>query len=150
MLWYHLILSYYVWLRGYNWCKGILLCTNLLRQWVLLIPRIQDFLKATFPLEFPGVCPSYIFYDDNCHLWKHLVASGDTYFVKVGLPVDVFHFKSKHRETDTFCQTHCNPARFRELIGPNDTWIFNSSAAEQTNAWFGLFQPIVREMPEPK
>jgi hypothetical protein len=22
--------------------------------------------------------------------------------------VDVFHFKSKHKETDIFCQKHCN------------------------------------------
>lgn len=28
----------------------------------------------------------------------------------------------------------------------NDEWLFNSSAAEQVNVWFGAFQSIVREM----
>ena len=34
---------------------------------------------------------------------------------------------------------------FPDLI-VNDKWRFNSSAAEVTNAWFGGFQSIVREM----
>lgn len=91
--------------------------------------------------------PSYIFYDNNCSFKKHLVASGDHYFDRVGLPVDVWHFKCKHKEQDVFCQIHCNPARFRELIGEKDAWIFNSSAAEQSNTWFGKFQNTVQEMP---
>jgi hypothetical protein len=75
------------------------------------------------------------------------MASGDHYFDKVGLPVDVWHFKCKHKEGDIFCQVHCNPARFKELIGADgETWIFNSSAAEQSNSWFGKFQTIVQEM----
>lgn len=91
--------------------------------------------------------PSYIFYDDNCKLREHLVASGDTDLLgKVGLVVDVFHFKSKHKTTDIKCQTYCNPANFPELVGPDESWVFNSSAAEQVNVWFGGFQAIVREM----
>jgi hypothetical protein len=34
---------------------------------------------------------------------------------------------------------------FPDLI-VNNKWRFNSSAAEVTNAWFGGFQSIVREM----
>jgi hypothetical protein len=94
--------------------------------------------------------PSYIFYDNNCKLVRHLQSSGDHYFDSVGLPVDVFHHKSKHSIADTFCQTHCNPARFRELIGENDEWILNSSIAEEVNAWFGGFKSIVQEMTAPK
>ncbi|KAJ7498852.1 hypothetical protein FB451DRAFT_1347307 [Mycena latifolia] len=104
------------------------------------------FLKATFPPNFPGAMPSYIFYDNNCQFRKHLTAQGDTYFDRVGLPVDVWHFKCKHKEGDLFCQVHCNPARFQELIGEDNKWVFNSSAAEQTNAWFGKFQNVVQEM----
>ncbi|KAF7372445.1 hypothetical protein MVEN_00105800 [Mycena venus] len=48
-----------------------------------------------------------------------------TYFDQVALPVDVFHFKSKHKETNIDC-------------GAN---------SEQANAWFGGSQSIVREMP---
>ncbi|KAJ7220636.1 hypothetical protein GGX14DRAFT_354323 [Mycena pura] len=111
------------------------------------ITGVKDFLKATFPEEYPGSMPSYIFYDNNCQLLKHLRSCGDHYFDNVGLPVDVFHFKCKHTQADIFCQLNCNPALFKELIGPNGEWIFNSSAAEQANVWFGKFQNIVQEMP---
>ncbi|KAJ6609392.1 hypothetical protein B0H10DRAFT_1813877, partial [Mycena sp. CBHHK59/15] len=111
------------------------------------ITGVSAFLKATFLPQYPGAMPSYIFYDNNCSFKKHLLASGDHYFDHVGLPVDVWHFKCKHKEGDVFCQIHCNPARFRELIGENNTWMFNSSAAEQSNAWFGKFQNVVQEMP---
>ncbi|KAJ7212741.1 hypothetical protein C8J57DRAFT_1604047 [Mycena rebaudengoi] len=107
---------------------------------------INTFFKATFPPNFPGSLPSYIFYDNNCQFYRHLLASNDHYFDGVGLPVDVWHFKCKHKEGDNFCQTHCNPARFRELIGVDGKWVFNSSAAEQSNAWFGKFQNVVQEM----
>ncbi|KAJ7356534.1 hypothetical protein DFH08DRAFT_688560, partial [Mycena albidolilacea] len=78
---------------------------------------------------------------------SHLMASSDPYFDKVGLPVDIWHFKCKHKEGNIFCQVHCNPVRFKELIGMDgETWIFNSSAVEQSNSWFGKFQTIVQEM----
>ena len=55
--------------------------------------------------------------------------------------------KSKHKDTDDFCTKYCNPARFDFLIKEDGkSWRFNSSAAEMTNAWFGGFQSIVREM----
>jgi hypothetical protein len=61
-------------------------------------------------------------------------------------PVDVFHFKCKHKEADKFCGQHCNPALFPQLQTSDGKWTFNSSVAEQTNVWFGRFQPIVREI----
>ncbi|TDL13731.1 hypothetical protein BD410DRAFT_734945 [Rickenella mellea] len=90
--------------------------------------------------------PSFIFFDNNCRLKQHLDSTNDHYFDHVGLPVDVFHAKTKHKETDEFCQRYCNPAAFPQLIGDNKKWVFNSSAAEQTNRWFGGFRSIVREM----
>ncbi|KAJ7614703.1 hypothetical protein DFH06DRAFT_1013800 [Mycena polygramma] len=111
------------------------------------ITGVVAFLKATFPPGYPGAMPSYIFYDNNCSFVKHLLACKDTYFDNVGLPVDVWHFKCKHKEGDNFCQVHCNPARFLELIGEDGKWVFNSSAAEQSNAWFTKFQNVVQEMP---
>lgn len=89
--------------------------------------------------------PTHIFYDNNCSLWKHLNAQNDERFRDVKLPVDVFHFKSKHSVTDTVCQEHCNPAIFTELM-EDGKWVFNSSIAEQTNVWFGGYHSIVREM----
>ncbi|EDR05899.1 uncharacterized protein LACBIDRAFT_329391 [Laccaria bicolor S238N-H82] len=57
-------------------------------------------------------------------------------FQNVGLTVDVFHFKCKHRKMDTFCQMNCNPAAYPELRGEgNKAWYFNSSIAEQMNGW---------------
>jgi len=75
-----------------------------------------------------------------------LQADGDRYFEDCALPVDVFHFKSKHKERDTFCGTFCNPYIWMDLVDENGRWVFNSSAAEQTNAWFGGFHAIVRDM----
>ena len=60
--------------------------------------------------------------------------------------MDVFHFKSKHKETDEFCQKWCNPAGYPELIRDDGGWYFNSSVAEQTNSWIGKYQSICREM----
>jgi hypothetical protein len=92
-----------------------------------------------------GHMPTHIFFDNNCSMKK--VVRDDPAFENVALPVDVFHFKCKHSKTDTFCQENCNPALFPELISADGKgWYFNSSVAEQTNAWFGGFQPICREM----
>lgn len=105
---------------------------------------MQEFLKWTWPN--PEHLPQVIFFDNNCRLMAHLRAQGDTYFEKVCLPVDVFHFKSKHKESDEFCQKHCNPALFPQLFNKQGGWRFNSSAAEQANAWIGGFLAITREM----
>ncbi|KAJ6475036.1 hypothetical protein C8R47DRAFT_1293375, partial [Mycena vitilis] len=105
----------------------------------------KDFLKTTFPPRYPNSLPQYIFYDNNCNVLKHLLHCGDHYFDNVGLPVDVFHAPG---HSDNFCNTHNNPALFPQLMDGEGNWFFNSSVAEQTNAWFGGFQSIVREMPE--
>jgi hypothetical protein len=44
----------------------------------------------------------------------------DLFFKDIGLTVDVFHFKSKHSEADVFCQEHCNPAAYPELISQDN------------------------------
>ncbi|KIO18482.1 hypothetical protein M407DRAFT_83864 [Tulasnella calospora MUT 4182] len=103
--------------------------------------QVIAFIKRLF--HAPGSEPEYIFYDNNCTLAK--TVKHDPFFTHIGLPVDVFHFKTKHKETDIFCQTHCNPASFPELMD-GEKWRFNSSVAEQTNVWFGGFHSICREM----
>uniref|UniRef100_A0A8H8CI42 Uncharacterized protein n=1 Tax=Psilocybe cubensis TaxID=181762 RepID=A0A8H8CI42_PSICU len=104
----------------------------------------DDFLKSVFPN--PLDCANVLFYDSNCQLQRYLIARKDNYFQHVIMPVDVFHFKSKHKVTDEFCQKHCNPAKWNELVGEDGKWIFNSSAAEQVNAWLGGYLAIVRDM----
>ncbi|KAI0047167.1 hypothetical protein FA95DRAFT_1492972 [Auriscalpium vulgare] len=108
------------------------------------ISGVKDFLKSVYP--HPSRLPEVIFYDNNCQFLRHLRAQGDFYFDEVILPVDVFHFKSKHKETDEFCQTYCNPALWPELSDGEGNWIFNSSAAEQANVWMGGYLAMVREM----
>lgn len=61
------------------------------------------------------------------------------------MPVDPFHAKTKHKDSDAFCGQYCNAALFPDLL-VNNKWRFNSSAAEMTNAWFGGCQAMVREM----
>ena len=99
-------------------------------------------IKRTFRDDLK---PSHIFFDNNCTLAK--MVKDDPFFNNIGLSVDVFHFKSKHSITDTFCQSHCNPAAFPELEGEQGkAWFFNSSIAEQTNVWLGGYHSICREM----
>ncbi|KAF8451067.1 hypothetical protein L210DRAFT_3385227 [Boletus edulis BED1] len=89
--------------------------------------------------------PNHIFFDNNCTLSK--MVRDDPFFEHIGLSVDVFHFKCKHSQTDTWCQTKCNPAAFPELLGEgSQAWYFNSSVAEQTNVWVGGYHSICREM----
>ncbi|KAI0744593.1 hypothetical protein C8Q76DRAFT_605770, partial [Earliella scabrosa] len=110
-----------------------------------------EFLLQTFPSSWPRAQPSFCFFDNNCSLLKHVMASEELRshaIANIGLPVDVFHAITKHKDSDAFCQMHCNPAGFPELYDKSDQWVFNSSAAEQTNVWFGQFLAVVREMGE--
>ncbi|KAF8878493.1 hypothetical protein CPB84DRAFT_1751906 [Gymnopilus junonius] len=92
-----------------------------------------------------GTMPNHIFFDNNCQLAR--IVKDDPAFQRVRLTVDVFHFKSKHKITDLFCQAHCNPVNFPELQGEgNKPWYFNSSIAEQTNVWLGSYHSMCHEM----
>ncbi|EPQ50066.1 hypothetical protein GLOTRDRAFT_108722 [Gloeophyllum trabeum ATCC 11539] len=108
---------------------------------------VREFLMTLFPTK--RSLPEVLWHDNNCRIRAML--EGDppdlqSYFEECAMPVDVFHFKSKHKETDIICNTYCNPASWPELHTEDGKWRFNSSAAEQTNAWFGGYQAIVREM----
>ncbi|KAI0071239.1 hypothetical protein K474DRAFT_1712639 [Panus rudis PR-1116 ss-1] len=107
------------------------------------VSAVRLFLKKLFPTK--QSVPQCLFYDYACGLKRHLLAEGDTHFDHCALPVDVFHMRSKHAESDEFCGQHCNPAQFEDLYAGGQ-WHFNSSAAEMTNAWFVGFNAMVREM----
>lgn len=64
---------------------------------------------------------------------------------KVAVVVDAFHF-SGHSVNDEECQRTCNPSMYPVLKRQDGSWLFNTSAAEQVNAWFGKLQPKVKEM----
>ena len=103
----------------------------------------KEFIRRTY--ENCPYCPNHIIFDNNCLLRRHVLATGDHFFDDIGLSVDVFHFTSKHKQSDTFCQEHCNPANFDELK-TEDGWFFNSSIAEQTNVWLANYHSMLREM----
>ncbi|KAF7289811.1 hypothetical protein MIND_01355400 [Mycena indigotica] len=105
---------------------------------------VRAFWKRLFPTK--RSLPQVLWHDNNCRIVAMLKKDGDSYFSHCALPVDVFHFKCKHKEGDVDCGQYCNPYIYSELRTQNGQWRFNSSAAEQTNAWFGGFQAIVQEM----
>ncbi|KAF8054208.1 hypothetical protein FPV67DRAFT_1569119 [Lyophyllum atratum] len=109
---------------------------------------VRTFWMKLFPTQ--ASLPSVIWHDNNCRIVAMLKNDGDPYlrhyFDNCALPVDVFHFKSKHKVSDEDCGRNCNPYIWPELRTTDGKWRFNSSAAEQANAWFGGFQSMVREM----
>ncbi|KDQ51461.1 hypothetical protein JAAARDRAFT_62514 [Jaapia argillacea MUCL 33604] len=84
--------------------------------------------------------PGVAFHDNNCNVQKVIKSENDSHFKCCALPVDVFHMKAKHKESDMFCGMNCNPANWPALTTAEGKWRFNSSASEITNAWFGGFQ----------
>jgi CxC6 like cysteine cluster associated with KDZ transposases/CxC5 like cysteine cluster associated with KDZ transposases len=108
------------------------------------VPQTADMIHKVFRVQ--GSMPDIIFYDNNCSMYKHLRAQGDNLYKFVGFPVDVFHWKCKHKKSDVECSVHCNPYTFKELLGEEKTWYFNSSIAEQTNVWLGGYHSILPEM----
>jgi hypothetical protein len=90
--------------------------------------------------------PEHLIYDSNCDAKQQAKASNDPYFEDMGMCVDVWHFLNKHKVTHTFCQENCNPAMYPELQDEKGEWFFNTSIAEQTNAWLGGYHSICREM----
>ncbi|KZV93219.1 hypothetical protein EXIGLDRAFT_768232 [Exidia glandulosa HHB12029] len=104
---------------------------------------VIQFWKTLFPTK--KSLPSCMWHDNNCTILRMLERAEDTYFKHIALPVDVFHFKCKHKESDLFCSMNCNPMQWADLQ-VDGKWAFNSSAAEQANVWMGGFRAIVREM----
>lgn len=101
-------------------------------------------LDHVFPT--PESQPSFAIFDMGCGLYKHSIAQGHTLHTRMALPVDPFHHRCKHKQTDVECQIHCNPACFPELLNTDGSWVFNTSIAEQTNVWLGGFHSMLREM----
>lgn len=88
--------------------------------------------------------PEHIFYDTNCDARQQ--AEKNPWFANIGICVDVWHFLNKHKVSHEYCQQHCNPAMYKELMDENGRWFFNTSVAEQTNAWLHGYLSICREM----
>lgn len=81
--------------------------------------KLQLFHCILFPTR--TLLPGVIFYDNNCHMKAVIDGLGDTYCDDCALPVDVFHMKTKHKESDDDCNWLCNPALFKALMA-GDKW----------------------------
>ncbi|TFY52205.1 hypothetical protein EVJ58_g10145 [Rhodofomes roseus] len=95
------------------------------------------FWRGLFPTR--QSLPQVLWHDQNCRLWSMLNNSSEEnkqFFDGIALPVDVFRFKCKHKQSDIVCGTHCNPYIWLELRTEEGKWHFNSSSAEQANNWF--------------
>jgi len=88
--------------------------------------------------------PEHIFYDTNCLARQQ--AEKNPWFSSIGMCVDVWHFLNKHKATHEYCQKHCNPAMYPELLDESGKWFFNTSVAEQINAWLQGYLSVCREM----
>ncbi|KAF7288473.1 hypothetical protein HMN09_01389500 [Mycena chlorophos] len=114
------------------------------------VSSVAQFLISTFPK--PWLFPTHNFYDHACGLLQHLQTPVNAALFKlfecVRLVVDVFHALHHHKDDgETFCNQNTNPALCPELHDVAEgKWLLNSSIAEQTNVWYGAFQPITREM----
>ena len=94
----------------------------------------------------PGVKkPEHIFYNTNC-LARQQAEKSFPWFEGIGMCVDIWHFLNKHKMTHQYCQENCNPIQFPELLDDSGKWFFNTSVAEQINAWLQGYHSIVREM----
>jgi hypothetical protein len=64
----------------------------------------------------------------------------------MGMCVDAFYHKNKHKASDTFCHDRCDMKAYPELLDDDGKYYFNSSITEQTNVWFSAFHNICQEM----
>ncbi|KAJ7653859.1 hypothetical protein B0H17DRAFT_1100358, partial [Mycena rosella] len=109
---------------------------------------VREFWMKLFPTK--RSLPQVLWHDNNCRVVAMLRNDPDshlsTYFDSCALPVDVFHFKCKHKESDIECGRNCNPYLWPELRTEDGKWRFNSSAAEQANAWVERYDFFLDEM----
>ncbi|KAF8804503.1 hypothetical protein BYT27DRAFT_7106918 [Phlegmacium glaucopus] len=107
---------------------------------------VSNFLKMVENgFSVPGSRkPEHIFYDTNCLARQQ--AEKNPWFKGIGMCVDVWHFLNKHQVTHEYCQKNCNPSMYPELLDELGKWFFNTSVAEQVNAWLQGYHSICCEM----
>ncbi|KAJ7674269.1 hypothetical protein B0H14DRAFT_3687488 [Mycena olivaceomarginata] len=111
------------------------------------VSNVLLFVQAVFSVPAAHK-PEHLMYDTNCDAKQQVNANPVqwAWFKDMGMCVNIWHFLNKHAVTHQFCQEHCNPADYPELLGPDGKWFFNTSVAEQTNVWLGGYHSMCREM----
>ncbi|KAH9806868.1 hypothetical protein DFH28DRAFT_1229943 [Melampsora americana] len=97
------------------------------------VSAVKEFLEESFPRGMPEV----VFYDNACRLTEHIYngTADRSAWEGTVIPVDPFHHRS-HAESDEFCKRFTDPKLFPD-IQEGGRWIFNASAGELTNIWYG-------------
>lgn len=98
-----------------------------------------------FPQSILGLEPEILFFDNACGLRKHVKGYDPALLTRMAIVVDAFHYGG-HKDSHEDCKVYCSPYSYPVLKKPDGAWLFNSSAAEQVNSWFGKFQNKVKEM----
>ncbi|POW20679.1 hypothetical protein PSHT_03275 [Puccinia striiformis] len=104
-------------------------------------------LVVSYLLDKQASMPQVILYDSACKLLAHTyksTAEERDRFTESIVAVDAFHLKS-NREDDCFCRKWTDP-NLSPQLKKDGSWIFNSSAAEIANIWYGGFASICRNM----
>ncbi|KAG1731337.1 uncharacterized protein EDB91DRAFT_1085097 [Suillus paluster] len=60
--------------------------------------------------------PQHLIYDSNCNALREVESRKIKFFEGMGMCVDAFHHKTKHKASDTFCQQHCDMKAYPELL----------------------------------
>ncbi|KDR69915.1 hypothetical protein GALMADRAFT_76807 [Galerina marginata CBS 339.88] len=108
------------------------------------VSNVLIFIKRAFSVP-RAQKPDHIVYDSNCLAKQQVIKN--PWFDGIGMCVEVWHFMHKHQQSDNFCQEHCNPADYPELMDADGkAWAFNTSVAEQSNGWINGYTAICREM----
>ncbi|KAG1838440.1 hypothetical protein DFJ58DRAFT_733816 [Suillus subalutaceus] len=105
------------------------------------VSNVLIMIKKMFTL--PCACkPQHMIYDSNCNALREVESRNIAFFEGMGMCVDAFHHKTKHKASDMLCRERCDMKAYPELLDDNGKYYFNSSIAEQMNIWFGGFHNI--------
>jgi hypothetical protein len=77
--------------------------------------------------------PQHMIYDSNCNVLCEVESCKVMFFEGMGMCVDAFHHRTKHKANDVLCRKGCDMKAHPELLDDNGKYYFNSSIAEQTN-----------------
>lgn len=121
-----------VWPCGVIFTRATMFGTEAVSNFLVMVKNV---------FSVPGAQkPEHIVYDTNCDAQQQ--AEKDPWFKGVGMCVDTWNFHNKHAVTHTYCQLNCNPVLYPELMDTFSGWFFNTSIAEQTNAWLGGYHSM--------
>ncbi|KAJ7847772.1 hypothetical protein B0H13DRAFT_2405521 [Mycena leptocephala] len=120
-------------------------------------PQVLAILNQIWE-HHPNSRPSFIAYDDACHLLRHIVTQNpNDPWLSTKFIVDAWHYLG-HRATDILCRLWCNPAPKNgsqpDLVLVEEdangichqTRAFNTETAEQLNSWLNGFESQLRQI----